>query len=197
VAGLAWHYGPVIAELLGAAALVAYPPPRTQGLRPGSAPDRGSLPLPAELKRPLHLPRLARGAPCPVSAREEISPDFAPALGPGPVYPIGFDGRSTLHYRGSAFPAPWTGSKVLWVAAPSYQGPIRIRGHQLNGRWWVGFDGRSGRPYSEMRLLRATANAGAEWRQFPSYTRVRARGCYAYQIDGTTFSYPVVFRAAP
>ena len=36
-----------------------------------------------------------------------------------------------------------------------------------------------------------------QWRQTATYTRVRAEGCYAYQIDGTTFSRVVVFRAAP
>jgi hypothetical protein len=30
----------------------------------------------------------------------------------------------------------------------------------------------------------------------PSYTRLRAPGCYAYQIDGTTFSRVIVFAAA-
>jgi hypothetical protein len=29
----------------------------------------------------------------------------------------------------------------------------------------------------------------------PSYTRLRAPGCYAYQIDGLTFSRVIVFRA--
>ena len=29
----------------------------------------------------------------------------------------------------------------------------------------------------------------------PSYTRLRAPGCYAYQVDGPNFSYPVAFRA--
>ena len=32
-------------------------------------------------------------------------------------------------------------------------------------------------------------------RYVPSYTRVRGPGCYAYQIDGTTFSRVIVFRA--
>ena len=113
------------------------------------------------------------------------------------MHPVGFDEHSVLHYRDAAFPPPWTGQKVLWVASPKYRGPIFIRGHQLRGRWWLGFDGWNGRPYAEMRLDRPTANAGAEWREFPSYTRVRAPGCYAYQIDGTTFSRIVVFRAAP
>ena len=187
----------MIAALVTAATLITYPPPRTQGLKQGSDPQRGALSLPAELRRPVHLPRVAPGSRCPVSERHEVSADFAPALGPGPVYPVGFDTSSTLHYRGAAFPPPWTGQKVLWVAAPGYQGLIRIRGHQLDGRWWVGFDGWRGRPYSEMRLLQATANPGAEWRQFPSYTRVRGHGCYAYQVDGLSFSLVVVFRGAP
>jgi hypothetical protein len=36
-----------------------------------------------------------------------------------------------------------------------------------------------------------------QWRQTGTTTRVRASGCYSYQIDGTTFSRVVVFRAAP
>jgi hypothetical protein len=62
----------------------------------------------------------------------------------------------------------------------------------------VGFDGQGGRPYSEMRFP-GTADTPAEpWRIFPSYTRVRKhKGCYGYQIDGLTFSYIVVFAAAP
>jgi hypothetical protein len=155
--------------------------------------------LPSELRRPLELPRLAPGAACPVSERHELSSDFAPALGEGPVYPVQ---PPTLRYiRGGRFPRqfprPWGGGKVLWVATPDYAGPILIRGHQLTGRWWLGFDGAGRQPYAEMRLLNATANPGHTWRQFPTYTRVRAPGCYAYQVDGMTFSTVVVFRAAP
>ena len=29
----------------------------------------------------------------------------------------------------------------------------------------------------------------------PSYTRVRGPGCYAYQVDGTSFSRVIVFEA--
>lgn len=47
--------------------------------------------------------------------------------------------------------------------------------------------------------------AGSEWgnpgvndrgqRYRPSYTRLREPGCYAFQVDGMSFSYTVVFRA--
>jgi hypothetical protein len=43
------------------------------------------------------------------------------------------------------------------------------------------------RPPAELHLV------GAEGH--PSATRVRSPGCYAYQVDGPGFSYPIVFRA--
>jgi hypothetical protein len=183
---------------MAAAAAAGYPPPRTQGLRQGSDPVRGATPIPRALRRPLNLPVLRPGAECPVSERRDLSPDFGPGLGPGPVYPIQ---APLFRYTPGGrfprqFPRPWGGQKVLWVASPSYAGPILIRGHQLGGRWWLGFDGAGGRPYSELRFVRATANPGHPWRQSPSYTRIRAPGCYAYQVDGTNFSTVIVFRAA-
>jgi hypothetical protein len=177
----------VVAELL-AAALVAYPPPASQGLRSGTDPERTPVVIPRRLRRPLRIPP----SPCRVSARHVVSDQFSPALGPGPAYPAVFDEQSTLHYRGAVFPSPWTGQKVLWIVGPQYRGPILIRGHQIDGKWWVGFDGYQSRPWSEMHI-RGTG----KWLGYPSYTRVRDAGCYAYQIDGTTFSHVLVFRAAP
>ncbi|HEX3873332.1 MAG TPA: hypothetical protein VHW26_04230 [Solirubrobacteraceae bacterium] len=71
----------------------------------------------------------------------------------------------------------WGAQKVLWAAAPRYAGPVLIR-----------------------QLLAAGATSSGEpagWREWPSYTRLRAGGCYAYQVDGTTFSTVIVFRATP
>ena len=53
-------------------------------------------------------------------------------------------------------------------------------------------------PYDELQLLDAgqgaprVAGGGRAW---ITYTRVQAGGCYAYQVDGTSFSEVVVFRA--
>ena len=33
------------------------------------------------------------------------------------------------------------------------------------------------------------------WPAMNTYTRVRASGCYAYQVDGIGFSYHIVFKA--
>ena len=35
-----------------------------------------------------------------------------------------------------------------------------------------------------------------DWLGYPSYTRLRGGGCYAYEVDGTSFSRVIVFRAA-
>ncbi len=185
---------PVIAALLAVAALAAYPPPKTQGLTPGDTPDVGAVVIPRRLRRPLHLPRLGPAADCPVSSRRDVDPQFSPGLGTGPAYPAGFDDESTLHYGGANFPPPWTGNKVLWYVDPAYGGPVLIRGHQLGGPWWVGFDGFGRRPYAEIRI---GPGPRGRWRERGSYTRVRAPGCYAYQVDGLIFSRVIVFRAAP
>jgi hypothetical protein len=161
----------------------------------------------ARLRRPLHVPRIAAGARCPVSRLHTVSPAFGRALGPGPVYPIGFDTSSTVSFEyppppGSQFAGSgWGGQKILWVARPTYRGPILIRGRQLDGPNEVRFDLGGGPPLLELAfragVSKATSRGAEGWRQFPSHTRLRAAGCYGYQVDGTTFSRVIVFRAVP
>jgi hypothetical protein len=86
---------------------------------------------------------------------------------------------------------------VTWASTPSYRGPVLIRGGELGGAHPVGF-GEGHVPYDELQLLKPGASspgAPAGTREWPSYTRVRTAGCYAYQVDGTTFSTVIVFRA--
>jgi hypothetical protein len=85
----------------------------------------------------------------------------------------------------------WKGARVTWQAS-GYQGPILIRGSQVGGPGAVGF-GEGHTPYGELQLL-GTA-MGAPPGQWPSFTRAQGPGCYAYQIDGTSFSKVIVFRA--
>ena len=86
----------------------------------------------------------------------------------------------------------WRGQKVLWARAPSYRGPLLIRGHQLDGTWWVGFE--YGQPLQELQIRPLPASVKG-WQGLPTATRIRSAGCYAYQVDGTTFSAVIVFRA--
>jgi hypothetical protein len=87
----------------------------------------------------------------------------------------------------------WGGQKVLWVVDPRYDGPVLIRGRQLDGPNEVRFD--EGAVPPTRILLPAEDAPDDRWRERPSYTRLRAPGCYGYQIDGPNFSFLVVFEA--
>ena len=145
--------------------------------------------------RPLHFPNLATGARCPVS-RIDRRIDFAAhgvgaGIGPGPAYPIGLsDGVLELVWNTTEFRGAWGGQKVLWWVRPGFRRTnVLVRGGRLDAPGRVRFE-RGALPPLELRVPRGTGRAG-----YPSYTRLREPGCYAYQIDGTGFSRTIVFRA--
>jgi hypothetical protein len=91
----------------------------------------------------------------------------------------------------------WPGARVTWVAAPTYTGPVLIRGGQVGGAGSVGF-GEGDVPDDELQLLTPSTHSPGEpagAREWPSFTRVLRPGCYAYQADGTNFSEVIVFQA--
>jgi hypothetical protein len=157
-----------------------------------------------KLHRPLHLPRLAPGAACPVSRIdrrihwERIRIFGGSGIGRGPVYPgLGSSGGRLSATPDVQYGGPWAGAKVFWYVRPSYRGRALIRGRRLDGPQWLGFNGRR-LPARELRIERGIT---VSWegqppgsRGIPSSVRVRSPGCYGVQIDGTTFSRVVVFR---
>ena len=182
----------IAASLVGALAIVE--------------PLGASSPPWTKLRRPLHFPRVAPGAKCPVS-RIDRRIDWEPinifggsGIGRGPVYP----GLGDFHGRLTATPdtqygGPWAGGKVFWYAKPSYPGRVLIRGRRLDKRQRLGFNGRE----LPNRELRIEPGMTVSWqgqppgsRGVPSSVRVRTPGCYGVQIDGTTFSRVVVFRVS-
>jgi hypothetical protein len=145
--------------------------------------------------RPLQLPKLAAGAPCPVSSVDGRV-DFRSAgvgdgIGRGPAYPIGInDGVLELVWNTTEFRGAWGGQKVLWWVRPGYRrSNVLVRGARLDAPGRVRFE-RGSLPPLELRVPRGTGRAGR-----PSYTRLRSPGCYAYQIDGVGFSRAIVVRA--
>ena len=164
--------------------------------------------VPAALRRPLHLPSLAHGR-CPARRARVVAPHVGPVLGPGPIYPnigvpAGRSGILTFTYppppgsllAGSGF----GGQKVLWIGAPAYRGPVLIRGGQLGGNNPVMFSTGTVMLFPELQFPPQSQDSQAGlpsrgWRGWPSGTDLRAPGCYAWQIDGTTFSYTVAFKA--
>jgi hypothetical protein len=157
----------------------------------------------AALRRPLHLPILARGARCPVSKVDRSVPwgririFGGSGIGTGPVYPgLGATSGLLNAVKDTQYGGPWQGEKVFWYVAPSYRGRVLIRGRRLDGPGWLGFNGTRV-PKDELRIEPYDT---VSWSGQPRYSRgipsgVRAltSGCYGAQIDGTTFSSVVVF----
>jgi hypothetical protein len=135
----------------------------------------------------------------------------------GPVY-VAFPGvPRILDFQatgnGGSPGGRWRSAEVLWVSRPSYRGPVLVRGGQLDGSGRLGF-GRSARARSQLRLpagdwtarrgpLRVwgrTVQARTGSRTATALTRISRTGksgirCYAFQVDGNSFSYVIAFGA--
>jgi hypothetical protein len=156
-------------------------------------------------RRPFHAPTLDASGGCPVSTQRQVSPDTSgtggtlPAVGDGPAYVTGqalvvigvaLAGGGGSH--GGKTPPPHTSSAVrqVWLIAP-YNGPILVRARRIDGdgavRFGVGQNGVGGT--SELRL----AGGGNHWISSSTDFVADSAGCYAFQVDGNGFSYPVVF----
>jgi hypothetical protein len=141
------------------------------------------------LRRPLHIPRIESGAPCPVSKRLESAR----------VYPVlaREDSNPVLRFNSPARPgaidygSPWSGQKVMWVVRANYRGPVLVRGRQVDGPHSLRFE-HGQIPQTERRFARARSDGE---QRYPSTTRIRSPGCYAYQVDGIGFSRVFVFEA--
>jgi hypothetical protein len=148
------------------------------------------------LRRPLSIPTIASGAPCPADTPTGGADAYGGThYGPGPAYPtLGLrDGHATLTYLLGWGYDGWDGTKVLWTV-PNYRGPYIVRGRQLDGSGVLRFDqgpNWTNKLHPELRLIGPYADLN------PAATFLQGPGCYAYQVDGRGFSYTIVFTAAP
>jgi hypothetical protein len=143
-------------------------------------------------KRPLTERRLAPGKPCPVTTETGRGPGYA-GLGPGPAYPIGTHNVVTFRMPPEEGWGPeWSGVKRVWLLDTRHAGRALVRGRQLDGPNDVRFV--RGPQWTPAKMLNPVRELQVEG-PTPSMTRLRAPGCYAYQVDGRTFSYIVVFEA--
>jgi len=127
------------------------------------------------------------------------------AIGPGPIYALSLGLFGHTAVMPFVLPSPalfggsaWGGQVLKWAGAPSYRGPVLIRGGKLTGRGGLGF-GAGTVPLAEMDVPPGPPggvglNPGG-WRLWPGYARLRSPGCYGLQVDGTTFSEVIIFRA--
>lgn len=163
-----------------------------------STPQTSADPV-AALRRPWARPPLAAGQKCPVTT--EVSrpdPAIGSLWGTGPARPAGFTEGAVLDYmppgrRADWQDKTWGGQKVLWAIDPAQRGPVLVRGRQLDGAGELAFEDP---PIRELVLTDSRQGGlGGGWLDYPSHTRLRAPGCYAYQIDTADGSWTVVFIA--
>jgi hypothetical protein len=149
----------------------------------------------ARLRRPWAQPMLAPGTTCPVStASATPDPATGPVLGGGRSGPIT---ANRLEYyappEGNRFADPdWGAQKVAWAVDPTVTAAVLVRGRRIDAPGAVGFDDPV---VGELPLDPAADALPGGWRQYPSLTRVKAPGCYAYQVDLPSGSHTVVVHA--
>ena len=165
-------------------------------LEPGVCGTNTSGAIPPELRRALRYPAVTAGGACPVSPVSSVAAvDIPlPALGGGRVRALlGVDTSGVA--RTGRWNDHWAGAfKAFWVSEGSYQGPFRVRGARVDGPGDIGFGFNSdiaevvvpSGPTHDIRAGYRLANTGIS---------VTTPGCYALQVDGTTFSDLIVFRA--
>jgi hypothetical protein len=149
------------------------------------------------LRRELHLPRLSPGDECPRTPGGYRAPKVAITLGDGPAYPVlGLSvppprpaGVASL--RDDIRRGGWYWHKTLWAVDKRYRGPLLIRGARIDrpGAMRFGID------HGALRELELPAEQQVRWRYGVSSTLLRGPGCYAFQVDGTSFSDVIVFAA--
>jgi hypothetical protein len=157
------------------------------------------------LRRPFHISSLTPGAQCPTTLRTgtlSFGIPGLPAWGPGPAYPTSLgDGPTPIFSYfdqldpASVYGTEWGGQKALWLIQPGNFGHILIRGKQLDGPNQLRFEDGVPAFTSEEALHPSPELQIRFGGDHPAATRIRAPGCYAYQIDAVRFSYDIVFEA--
>jgi len=162
----------------------------------------GSLPagaISAVLNRPLHFPALRPGQRCPASQGRPVNTaDFGGiALGNGLVRVVianrGDLRRGVADLSPSSSP-PWIALKTLWFSVPAYQGPFIIRAKRLGHPGPVALG--EGPTIAPLVVPPGpTLNGTGGWREAPGGLWVKTPGCYAWQVDGLTFSEIIIVHA--
>lgn len=132
------------------------------------------------------------------------------ALGDGPVY-AAFPGIPRLldafpPERSGGAPSSWRSGESVWISDPEYRGAVLVRGRRIDRPGRIGF-GPDAHPVWELELAAGGWDEQADrfrrwadavrngWRFKVEQTRIRADGCYAFQVDGDSFSDVIVFGA--
>jgi hypothetical protein len=89
----------------------------------------------------------------------------------------------------------WLTLKTDWMVIPDYQGPLVVRAGPVGHQGQVAYSFDTPRVAGPLVIPPGpTLNGEDGWRYAPSETWLSSPGCYAWQVDGLTFSYVIVFR---
>jgi hypothetical protein len=154
------------------------------------------------LHRPLHPPQ-AHGA-CPTTPTKQLgqgifshaAPVYLQNVGSAPVPGTIDISLSQVDAKG------WRGQKTPWIVPATYRGPVLIRGRRIDRPGVMRFAKGYGDHLDELRF-RTGESSGVRgriqglpgrYRLLASATLLRAPGCYAFQVDGASFSSVIVMR---
>ncbi|MEV4715246.1 hypothetical protein [Micromonospora sp. NPDC049374] len=168
------------------------PPPDAAPMSPAPAPTSAGWTAP-----PLRLPTAGPGDACPVAEPQPWSDSYQAhrVLGPGPLYPVAdyfADGALQLRDEDREPDGTYT-KKVRWIGS-GYTGPVLVRAARIDapGSATAAFSYTGESRDDGHHAVLTTPES-----DLPGITTVDGPGCYAYQVDGSTFSVTIVFRAAP
>lgn len=124
------------------------------------------------------------------------------AVGDGPIYAVG-QGLDAIYslYNGQRAGVGQSYQRVLWLANPTYRGPLLIRARQLDGQRVPRFGEEPDGPLLAQLALPIEGRGGLPdapgWRLWMAYTVLDSPGYYAYQIEGAGFSQTIAFQVVP
>jgi hypothetical protein len=89
----------------------------------------------------------------------------------------------------------WRGQKTPWLVPLAYGGPVLVRGTRIDHLGPVRFAKGFGQHLIELRYAAGESNGTAAGHRFlASASLFRSAGCYAFQVDGRSFSRVIVMR---
>jgi hypothetical protein len=96
----------------------------------------------------------------------------------------------------------WRGQKTPWLVPAPYRGPVLIRGTRIDRSGETRFAKGYGDHLHELRFRTGESNGArtringlpGRYRLLASATLFRGGGCYAFQVDGLSFSAVIVMR---
>ena len=145
-----------------------------------------------QLRRPLHLPTLSTGEPCPVSTARSRG-GLGVALGDEPPFALSVPRATMELVRARARDDGWYAYRTVWLAPAGFRERVLVRGRRLDRSRAVAFASAvKARARSELRLA-----YGRSKRQQTrtAYTLVRSPGCFGLQADSPASSGVLVLGA--